>query len=667
MTSPSAQPGRRRTHAGRGRRVARGLFTAALLAGLVAVPASPGVQADPPIPLGQRIADPTYANPTASPATWSQLINSVTATVGISVANIANGPDYQPDPAWAAVIAAAHRAGIKVLGYVDTGYFGATGLPTRLGSRSAADWTSQIELDVNAWYNFYGSGIDGIFFDEGLNACGPTHGSSGWVDLYRGLTAYVKDNHPGALTVDNPGTAVPACYADAADVLVTFEGSYRDYTGTPDPGGLAYQPLSWNPQDPYKIWHLVYGAATKGDLQAAISLSKTRGAGYIYVTDAVPGNPYDRLPPADYWAAEQLQIAPAVAATTPPPVPGNLQLEAVTATTATFGWSVPSPESRSVVAYDIYRDGLRVASVGSGQTSFTAEGLDPARQYHFSVAARDIQGDESARSPALGVTSAGPAPVAPGPPQDFAVTAMDYTSARLRWGPAAPGGAAITGYLIYEYRAPVLTVPASTTSLLIGGLHPQGSPYLFSVQAVDASGGRSRRTDPVRVTTASLPAGNTVDQPRASAAPDGTIVLSASYFIPFSFRRAFIATGNPRNPCWKLSATLCADFIVENSQLYKYAGDGTDFTVTSVGAVTPTVTGYTYRWTIRASDIGSPAAATIEYSGQGYAPLAYSAAVPLSIPAPGPPATQTAAAASIAPGGAPAPLNLLRVGAPPPG
>src|SRR5664280_2524815 len=88
---------------------------------------------------------------------------------------------------------------------------------------------SQIEQDVNAWYAFYGSGIDGIFFDEGQDACGPTSGSNAWVDLYSRSNAYVKANHPGAMTAINPGRVVPRCYENAGDVLVTFEGSYDTY------------------------------------------------------------------------------------------------------------------------------------------------------------------------------------------------------------------------------------------------------------------------------------------------------------------------------------------------------------------------------------------------------------------------------------------------------
>ena len=108
----------------------------------------------------------------------------------------------------------------------------------------------------------------------------------------------------------NPGMVVPRCYSDAADVLVTFEGSYANYTGTPDSQGRDYEALHWSPDDPARIWHIVYGAASSGEMQHAMALSKRRGAGYVYVTDAGLPNPFGGLPPAGYWAAEVADLTP---------------------------------------------------------------------------------------------------------------------------------------------------------------------------------------------------------------------------------------------------------------------------------------------------------------------------------------------------------------------
>src|SRR3954453_8284048 len=186
--------------------------------------------------VAQKIAIPSYFVPGPF---WTQMTNSA-QYVGIAVANVSNGPDYQPTPEYKAAIRAATAAGIKVLGYVRTGYFGNTGFSTRLGEKDIPSWLGQIEQDVNAWYNFYGSdGLAGIFFDESLNTCSDA-------SLYSYITSYVKQNYTGALIAHNPGAAVPSCYQGTADILLTFEGTYSCYVQD----ASCYIPLDWNPVDP---------------------------------------------------------------------------------------------------------------------------------------------------------------------------------------------------------------------------------------------------------------------------------------------------------------------------------------------------------------------------------------------------------------------------------
>jgi len=276
---------------------------------------SPTIADRPPAASGparliQHLAVPAYAHPVANAASWVQLGASPPGAVGIVVANVANGPASQPEAGWAAVIHAARAAGSRVLGYVDTGYLGTPslthpdGLPTRSGALGPQAWLSQIEADIDAWYRFYGDDLGGIFLDEGTSACGPSSGSHQYAAEYRTLRDRLQAAHPGALTVLNPGVVVPQCYRHAADVLVTFEGSYAHYAGTPDSQGRGYEPLHWAPDDADQIWHIVYGATSSVEMEHAMALSRQRGAGYVYVTDAGLPNPFGSLPPADYWAAE---------------------------------------------------------------------------------------------------------------------------------------------------------------------------------------------------------------------------------------------------------------------------------------------------------------------------------------------------------------------------
>ncbi len=262
-------------------------------------------QAEVPIPVTvQSVAVPSYIHPLDTSGAWDRLIATMPGAIGIAVANVMNGPGSAVSTDWTTVMQRARSAGAKVLGYVDTGYLGTTGQTTRSGSAQTGDWMAQVKADIDTWYALYGTLVDGIFFDQGQSACGPTSGSNAWADMYGQLHQYEKEGHNGSRTVLNPGMIVPQCFENAADTLITFESSYAAYAGA------GYQDLNWVPQDPLKIWHLVYGATTSTQMQDAIARSKQHGAGYVYVTDDVLPNPWDTIPNLTYWQ-EELQLASA--------------------------------------------------------------------------------------------------------------------------------------------------------------------------------------------------------------------------------------------------------------------------------------------------------------------------------------------------------------------
>ncbi|MDX3342649.1 spherulation-specific family 4 protein [Streptomyces baarnensis] len=242
----------------------------------------------------QKVSVPAYFYPGA---TWKQLTGSGPG-VGLAVANPHNGPGTSEDEQYTETIKKADAAGADVIGYVSTGYFGTSGIRTRSGSTSPDAWTKQIKADVDTWYRLYGdTGLGGIFFDEGTNECGPgdTH-----VERYIELRNYVEDKHgEEAVVVNNPGTGTEECYTEAADTLVTFEGSEDSYR--------ADKPKAWEKNvSGDKIWHLVYGVADEERMREVMALSKDRNAGHVYVTpdDLSENNPWDSLPPAAYWKSQ---------------------------------------------------------------------------------------------------------------------------------------------------------------------------------------------------------------------------------------------------------------------------------------------------------------------------------------------------------------------------
>ena len=349
---------------------------------------------------GQVIADPAYIDPTSDMADWNTLNASPTAKLGVVVANVLNGPGSTAVAGWTAAIDGAHASGKKVLGYVDTGYLGLTGRTTRLGSTAMADWVAQIEQDINAWYALYGSSIDGIFFDDGYNACGA---GNEYPAVYEAVDQYEKVNHPGAMTVLNPGIAVPQCYEGTADVLLTFEGSEATYESS------AYQALDWTPSSPSEIWHIIYGVSA-ADVSLVDETSQTRGAGYVYITDGVPGNPYDTVP--SFWSAEVADVpggTPSVSAATPyttgaapPAAPSGLTVTSSDYTSAALTWTAGA----NAANYLVYLNGQEVASLPSSMTATTIGGLTPGgTAYTLNVVAQGAGGDLSAVSNTVGVTT----------------------------------------------------------------------------------------------------------------------------------------------------------------------------------------------------------------------------------------------------------------------
>ncbi len=391
------------------------------------------------------------------------------------------------------MISGAHANGIKVLGYVDTGYFG-TSTPThytRSRQSTVEAWRSQSEHDIDAWYNFYGSNIDGIFIDEGQNQCGPTNSPSDttWSDLYHNVRDYVKTNHPGAVVATNPGVAVPYCYEEAADILVTFENSYACYTSPPpSQGGCGPQPLQSAPApltwpayaDPNKFWHMVYNVPGTA-LTSMMSTAKQNNAGYVYMTQLTLPNPYVDIPYNTYWSLEQSSAAAVNASSTAPTAPTILGTPVISYTTATIEWSLSSGPN-VVVAYDIYQSGVsenggRIWSVPqpTGQNSawVDLDGLlQPNTTYTFTVRARDTAGLQSSASSPVQFTTLASHQAPPSAPGNLQNTASTYTTATLCWQPST-GPLTVVAYDVYQSGVKILTLtesinngPATSTTIV---------------------------------------------------------------------------------------------------------------------------------------------------------------------------------------------------------
>lgn len=176
------------------------------------------------------------------------------------VVNPDSGPGTAPVPAVQLAVAAAHKAGTRVLGYVHTGY----------GARDPKAVTADIER-YRRWYR-----LDGIFFDEASHAAAD-------LGYYRALAASARAAGP-ALVVLNPGVVPAPGYFRLADVVVTFEGPASAY-----PAALARTPPWLARVAVRQIAQLVYSASPA---QARDITKMAPHAAYVYVTSGDLPNPW---------------------------------------------------------------------------------------------------------------------------------------------------------------------------------------------------------------------------------------------------------------------------------------------------------------------------------------------------------------------------------------
>lgn len=107
---------------------------------------------------------------------------------------------------------------------------------------------------------------------------------------------------------------------------------------------------------------------------------------------------------------------PAPAADTQAPtVPSSVRATAVGATGATVAWS-RSSDDVGVSAYEVMRDGRRVATATS--TAYADSGLTPDATYRYTVSARDAAGNRSAASAPRSVRTAPTPPTGDGGSSD---------------------------------------------------------------------------------------------------------------------------------------------------------------------------------------------------------------------------------------------------------
>jgi hypothetical protein len=211
---------------------------------------------------------------------WQPAIDAAKKVPIVVAINPNNGPNNgPPNPDYRQGIKLLKKAGIKVLGYVKTGY----------GKRSEPEVKADIDL-----YDRYFQ-IDGIFLDE-------TGNTKQYLSYYNRLQKYIKTRKQlgTRITIVNPGTHIDEGFLRLPiDSILTFEDNngknWRDYQPRPYTRKYAR----------HRFALLLHSVKNESQMQREIDLARQRHYGYVYITNdsMVPdGNPWDTFP--SYWEQE---------------------------------------------------------------------------------------------------------------------------------------------------------------------------------------------------------------------------------------------------------------------------------------------------------------------------------------------------------------------------
>lgn len=170
--------------------------------------------------------------------------------------------------------------------------------------------------------------------------------------------------------------------------------------------------------------------------------------------------------------------------TTSPVFQGSLNSTSLTDRSVTIAWQ-PATDNVRVAGYQIFRNGTLVGT-GSG-TQFNDSGLTASTSYSYQVLAYDAAGNQSARSPALTITTRAPDTTAPGAPGAPIAGTITASSIAMSW-PAATDNYGVVEYQIYRDGALVGT---STSTSYVDINLQSATVYAYTIRAKDAAGNQS--------------------------------------------------------------------------------------------------------------------------------------------------------------------------------
>ncbi len=183
----------------------------------------------------------------------------------------------------------------------------------------------------------------------------------------------------------------------------------------------------------------------------------------------------------------------------PPSEPNGLRWVGRTATTITLAWD-KVPSRHGVVAYDVYDDGLRVATASKDASSAVVRDLEADSRHEFTLRARDAAGNTSSATDELRVSTLDADRRRPQAPTGLSGIASTPVSVWLTWVPSVEPDGDVARYDVYQNGKRIMSLPPATASIAIGGLM-SATTYEFHLVARDLTGNASPASAKVSLTT----------------------------------------------------------------------------------------------------------------------------------------------------------------------
>jgi fibronectin type 3 domain-containing protein len=186
-----------------------------------------------------------------------------------------------------------------------------------------------------------------------------------------------------------------------------------------------------------------------------------------------------------------------IADTTPPLEPTGLTGTAASPHEVDLTWNAASDDI-GVTGYQIYRDGSLLATVGA-VTQYADKTAPAGTTSSYAVRAVDAAGNYSGSSDAVSVTTPPADTSPPSTPTGLTAVAVSFNRVDLSWA-AASDDTGVTGYTVYRNGQQLVSLGGSTTRYQDTTVAPS-TTYSYTVDAVDAVGNRSARSDAASATT----------------------------------------------------------------------------------------------------------------------------------------------------------------------